>query len=834
MTITDDAIAHPVDDARARKPRMPRTMPFARTAIAASLALALASCATHRAYEVPDATLKKPPESLAADKGVGTGQSSSSERLQTYQGTGVLVRGQMPGGVLPPSSITTTAGGNVVLNFEGADVRDVVRNVLGEILNQNYTIDPNVGGTVTLRTSSGIPRESLPATLETVLRMAGATMIKEGNLYKIVPMATAVRGNLSPQLGNSQRALPQGYSVQIVPLRWVSAVEMAKILEPFAKDAQAVRPDTLRNLLILAGTERELRHLLDTIDMFDVNWMAGMSVGLFTLQNADVKSVMTELDKAIGDKAGGPLASIFKIIPIERMNAILVVSPNAAYIEEAKKWVERLDRGGGGDAPRFYVYNLEHTSAEHVAPLLQQAFTGSASATTTSTAPSVAPGTPAGTIVSPPSFSAQPAIVTPPAPQVTVNNQPPAGARPTGANGASIGVVRNLQVVADKDNNAILIVATPAEYQVIEQALRKLDVPARQIVMEMAIVEVTLTDEFQAGVDWVFKGGAPSGRGYGGNVANPNPAANSAALVGNAISGALSGGFSYLIGNGLGGIQAAIRLLDTYGNVKVVSNPHIAALDNQKATIKVGDRIPINQQSIVGSTTNVVTTTSSYIDTGVLVQVTPHINAGGLVTLDVQAEVSNPGNPAVAGDAPPISTRSVQTLVAVPSGETMVMGGLITETKSNSTSGLPLVNRIPILGAIFGNQDYKNNRTELVLFVTPRVVDTMNDINTVINDLRRRMDNIDELFPGGRDSGRIYPSGTTTTQTIAPPPAPPGATVPPGASPVPGSGPTSSSGPASGAGTTSGASPAQGVTPPGTPAAQSAVPPPAKPPAPAS
>jgi len=256
-------------------------------------------------------------------------------------------------------------------------------------------------------------------------------------------------------------------------------------------------------------------------------------------------------------------------------------------------------------------------------------------------------------------------------------------------------------------------------------------------------------------------------------------------LVGNAISGALSGGFSYLIGNGLSGIQAAIRLLDTYGNVKVVSNPHIAALDNQKATIKVGDRIPINQQSIVGSTTNVVTTTASYIDTGVLVQVTPHINAGGLVTLDVQAEVSNPGNPAQAGDAPPISTRSVQTLVAVPSGETMVMGGLITETKSNSTSGLPLVNRIPILGALFGNQDYKNNRTELVLFVTPRVVDTMNDINTVINDLRRRMDNIDELFPGGRDSGRIYPSGATTQQVVPSPPAPPGATVPPASSALP-------------------------------------------------
>jgi general secretion pathway protein D len=735
--------------------------PFARRALVSALALALTACATHRAYEVPDATLKKSPEQLAADNGLSTGKDDGGSTQRTFKGSGVMVRGQLPGGALPPSSITTVTGGNVVLNFEGADVRDVVRNVLGEILNQNYTIDPNVGGTVTLRTSSGIPREALPATLETVLRMAGATMMREGNLYKIVPMSAAVRGNLEPQLGNSQRALPAGYSVQIVPLRWIGAAEMAKILEPFAKDAQSVRIDILRNLIIIAGTERELRHLLDTVDMFDINWMEGMSVGLFTLQNADVKSVMAELDKAIGDRTAGPLAGIFKIIPIERLNAILVVSPNAQYVEEAKKWVDRLDRGGGGDAPRFYIYNLQNTRAEHVAPLLQQAFTGRTSTATATPGATVAPGTPAGSIVSPPSFSAQPAIQTPPAPQINVTNTAPGG--PGGANAAGVntGVVRNLQVVADKDNNAILIVATPVEYQVIEQALRKLDVASRQIVMEMAIVEVTLTDEFQFGVDWVFRGGAPSGNGYGGNVTAPNAAAISGATIGQAISGSLTSGFSYII-QGLDGIRAAIRLLDTYGNVKVVSNPHIAALDNQKATIKVGDRIPINQQSIVGSTTNVVTTTASYIDTGVLVQVTPHINAGGLVTLDVQAEVSNPGNPATPGDAPPISTRSVQTLVSVPSGETMVMGGLITETKQNSSSGLPLISRIPIFGGLFGNQDLKDNRTELVLFVTPRVVETMSDINTVINDLRRRMDSIDELFPGGKESGRIYPAGATT------------------------------------------------------------------------
>ena len=221
-----------------------------------------------------------------------------------------------------------------------------------------------------------MPRDALYATLETILRMNGATMVKEGGLFKIVPQAAAVRGNVTPQLGSSQRALPPGYSVQIVPLRYVGVRDMIRILEPFAKDAQAVRADELRNLLILSGTERELRHLIETVDMFDIDWMAGMSAGVFVLQNADVKSVMGELDKVIGNPQQSPLAGLLRIIPIERMNALLVISPNPAYLEQAKQWVERLDRGGGGDGPRLYVYAMQNSRAERVAPLLQQAFTG--------------------------------------------------------------------------------------------------------------------------------------------------------------------------------------------------------------------------------------------------------------------------------------------------------------------------------------------------------------------------------------------------------------------------------------------------------------------------
>jgi len=754
------------------------------TALAA--ALLIAGCAT------PQPDVGEPPQTNtvpnrggasgvspaladAADRALKPGLPTADEKARLFKGTGVVVKGQQPGGALPSGPVVVQQGGGaIVLNFEGADLREVVRNILGDILNESYTIDASVGGQVTIRTSAGIRRDALIPTLETLLRMNGAAMIKEDGLWKILPSAAVVRGNATPQLGNSQRALPAGFSLQIVPLRYVGVREMLRILEPIVKDPTAARPDDLRNLLILAGSERELKHLMETIDTFDVDWMAGMSVGLFTLQNADVKTVSAELDKAIGDKAAGPLAGILRIIPLERLNAFLIITPQPSYLDEVKKWVLRLDQPGYGEGPRFYVYSLQNTRAEVLAPLLQQAFSGRAQAPAAAAAPTLAPGTPAGTIVSPPQFQAQPAVIQP---QVVIQDQrPPAATQSTGAGGAAgaaagTGIVRNIQVVADKDRNTLLLVATPAEYGVIEAAVRKMDVPARQVMMEVTIATVVLTDEIDFGVEWLFKGGAPSGRGSGGNLTRTPPFNPGTPGNGGTTNPGLSlaQGFFYIINNANfpGGVQAALHLLDTYGDTKVIANPHLAALDNQKATIKSGEKIPINQQSIVGSTTNVVTTTSQYIDTGVLLQVTPHINAGGLVTLEVQAEVSDPGNfDPTSGVAPPINTRSIQTVVGVQTGETMVMGGLIGETRGNQSKGLPLLSRIPIIGGLFGDQTLTNNRTELVMFITPRVVESELDVRNVIDDLRRRMRRLEDEFPHGKPPPPPVPA-------LSPPQSPP-------------------------------------------------------------
>jgi len=729
------------------------TPPFPARALICALTIALASCATvpsptERPVTPPTPAAKPAPDALASGIGAPETSADAAARSKLYKGTGVLLKSQQaPAAAAPPQ------GGGVMLNFEGADLREVIRNILGDILNEGYTIDPTVGGQVTIRTTTGIAREALPATLEMLLRMNGATMVKEDGVYKILPQAAAVRGNVTPQLGGIQRPLPPGYSVQIVPLRYVGVREMLRVLEPFAKDAQAIRVDELRNFIILSGTERELRHLLETIDMFDVDWMAGMSVGLFTLQSADVKTVMQDITRALGEPNVSPLTGILRIIPIERLNAILVITPQPAYLDEARKWVERLDRTGGeAGGVRFYVYNLQYQRAEKVGPLLQQAFTGRTTQAAAPSAPTVAPGTPAGTIVSPPAFQGG-TPVTPGAAATTTTTTittptGPAAAAAQRLAGEAVGVVRNLQVVADKDNNTLLIVATPAEYAVIEQALKKLDVPQRQVLMEVTMAEVKLTDNLSIGVEALFRNAAPSGRGSGG-VFSATPAFNPIPSGGGALK-IPDANFTYILNSAsfAGGIQAILSLMDKYGNTKVLANPQVAALDNQKATIKVGDRIPVCSSTTVGNVANAVTTTSQYIDTGTLLQVTPHINASGLVTLDVQAEVSIPGTLSSTCDNPPsINTRSVQTLLSVPSGQTMVMGGLISDTRAGGTEGFPLLSRIPVLGGLFGTQSLNVTRIELVIFITPRVIEGDSGAAEIIEDLRRRMERLDFGFP---------------------------------------------------------------------------------------
>ncbi len=675
-----------------------------------------------------------PPEKAPETSDKNPNAVKKPELARMYPGSGKLVN---PSPAVKPSGPGTTS-----LNFEAADIRDIAKTILGEILKESYIVDPKVVGTISFRTSNPLPRDALLPTLETVLRMNGAVLVKENGMYKIMPSA-ASRGSVSPRMGSTL----SGYGIQIVPLRYVGVVEMAKLLEPFAPDPAAVKIDELRNLLILSGTQNEIQHMLDTVEMFDVDWLSGMSIGLFTLQSTDIKAISTEVGKIFGDKTLNPLAGVVRIIPIERLNAFVIITPQAQYLEQAKLWLERLDKAGSTSGSRLYVYHVQNGKAEYLAELLNQAFASKNQAQTPRPTPaaSVAPGmigtdlkpsqslsgfntgaTGTGTMVGSTTNIARPNTPTMPAVGTTLSISDESG-----------GPASEVRVVADKENNALLILSNAAGYEKIETALKKLDVAPRQVLIEVVIAEVALTGDMSYGIDWSFTSGPRK----------------SGQLTSDAKLAKVSPGFSYALTNVAGtAIQAVLNTIAHDSKVNVLSSPHIMVADNQTAKIQVGNSVPTQTSSTTSTlaSTGTVTSTIQYLDTGVMLSVTPHINAGGLVNLDITQEVSDANTTNTSTlNSPTISRRSAKTIVSVQSGETMVMGGLISEKSSNGSSGLPLLSQIPILGGAFGQQSQTSGKTELIMLITPRVASNTNQGKDISDELRRKMGEAKELLECG-------------------------------------------------------------------------------------
>ena len=689
--------------------------------LANALGLALAGCASvgnqeSAEYEVPLQIMPHRYETKVDSK--SSGKSKDDERFKLHPGSGVTVKAPVQ---LPMSK---EVAGNITLNFEGADLREVVRTILGDILKENYIVDPRVGGSITLRTTKPIPKSAAMHTLEEVLRMNGAVMIREADgVFRIVPTAAAGKGNTTPQLANTSKPLPGGYSIQIVPLKYIGVVDMAKILEPLAGEPSSVRMDPLRNLLTLSGTQLQLKHMLETIDMFDVDWISGMSVGLFTLQSVDAKTVYGELEKLFGDKNLGPLAGAVRVVPIERLNALLVVTPQAKYLEQARTWVERLDRpGAGGGGQRLYVYPVQNGKAENLATLLNDAFSKKSTQGKTTASASLAPGAKPAEIKS----AEQPAT---PGKEA----QPIASAKIEYGSDDSVGLPQDVRVIADMDNNALLILANPSDYASIESAIRKLDVVVRQVLVEVTIAEVALKDELKYGLEWYFKNG---------------PRINGQLDLGATGIAPLVPAFSYSWVSAAGDIFAVLNALATDSKLKIVSSPHVTVADNQTAKIQVGDQIPtISQSQSVPGTTLGVINTVQYTETGVLLEVTPRVNAGGQVTMEISQEVSNAVPTESSGiDSPTIQKRSAKSTITVKSEETIILAGLIREEKTNANQGLPFLAKIPLVGGLFGSQNWIDNRTELIILITPRVLTNAPDAAAITEEYRKRITGLERLL----------------------------------------------------------------------------------------
>ena len=512
-------------------------------------------------------------------------------------------------------------------------------------------------------------------------------------------------------------------------LTYVAALEMQKILEPYVADSNNLRIDSKRNLVIANGTRQELDLIQETIRIFDVDWMRGMSMGLYPLTYVDPKTLKGELDSIIGAMEAEPskemLGGLVRAVPIERLNSMLLISSTPAALREVEIWIYRLDKPGEKVGQRLYVYHVQNAKAIELADILGQIFAGTMKSTERRP-PELAPGqTPveigaeAGTPVPPPARTAPTTIA--------------------GGDGVSLPSSDSIEIIADDVHNALVVLATPQDYTMVEAAIKKLDVVPLQVLIEASILEVTLRDDLSFGVEWFFKNNALIGDNKNGSGQLD---------LGSSLIRSLQPGFSYVIGTSAEDVRIALNALENESDVNVLSSPSLMVLDNQTATINVGDEIPVPaRQSVSNLDPNAPTVNEiQYRKTGVTLNVTPRVNSGGLVTMEVKQEVSSAVTTTTSDiDAPTIQNRLIESVVAINSGETIILGGLIQDSQTDSEGGIPVIHRIPIVGKLFGRTVKDNHRTELLILITPRVVGGKDDARDITDEFRRKLRGISPL-----------------------------------------------------------------------------------------
>ena len=680
------------------------------------------------------------------------------------------------GGVAPAAGPDTAYAGSpnsavnkdgITLNLVGASVAEVAKTVLGDVLGVNYTVSEKIKATITLRTSRPVEKAGLLAIFESVLREEGAAIVVEGDLYKIVPTsdATAAGAPLRPRKGGRQLT---GIATEIVPLRYVSAAEMERILKSAAPQAGVLRVDAARNLLMLSGTRSELASMSEMINVFDVDTMRGMSFGIYPIETADPDAIAQELDTIFANDRDGPTKGIVRFVPNRRLKSVMVITSRPEYLKKAQTWLSRIDLASRATEKQVFVYHVQHRPASELAAILQKVYQPKTGATASvASSPARSQGGGPGGEVATPGFGVAGGAGTAAAGSgglgasgfgssggSTVGVAPPAGDAGRAGNDAAAGGdgaalttasvdtsrssanlppddrSSGISVVADEIKNSLIITATTAEYKRVKQVLAGVDLEANQILLEATIAEVTLNDNLKFGVR-AFVGGG------GSNATSNSSLPTNLLALPLAANPVAAAGFQYFLN--AKNLQVVLNALSAVTNVNVVSSPSLMVMENKRASFQVGDEVPIITQTGQGvqAPGAPIINSVSYRSTGIILGITPRLSDDGRVFLDIEQEVSNVSSTSVNG--PTISQRRVKTTVTVNDGETIVLAGLMKDDATRDREQVPLFGDIPFIGNAFKSKNDTIKRTELLISITPQVIRDRQQIDDVTAEYRDQL-----------------------------------------------------------------------------------------------
>ncbi|MCH8055694.1 MAG: type II secretion system secretin GspD, partial [Deltaproteobacteria bacterium] len=658
-----------------------------------------------------------------------------------------------PGGRTVPQP---TARANLVsLNFNRAELVEVI-HVLAQHLKLTYTIDPKVKGSVTIYSAEPLKKEDLLPVFHQVLRMNNAVAIKTGDLYRIVPIKEG-KGLARPVTGGKD----DSYAIQVVPVRFFPVGEMKKLLTPFITPGGEILDYPRGNFLIIMDLPSNIRRLMEIRDLIDVNVFSGMRMEIYQPQIASAEDLAAEMSKIMQAYASSTAQAegfAAQFLPIPRINQLLVISHSEAAWTYVKRWLERIDVVAEGPGRRIFIYPVENGKATELADILNEVLGQAPGARREPSStlrdlhravPSIVPslggmqrGRGESQRGAPGAFAVTPAPAQPPRRRAQQPTRRPS-TRPSP--GPQVKAPEPTRIVSDPATNSLIIFGTAQEFQNIKNILKDLDVIPRQVLLDVLVAEVTLTDDTKFGIEYEI---LRKGDTFTGAFA-PSPVM-------------ISGGINALIGTG-GAVRALIETLMSNSRVKVLASPHILATDNRPARIQVGSEEPVPTgviEAATGAPTVSSSTTIQFRNTGKILTIIPQVNSKGLVHLQIKVEVSERGANVQVGNQsfPSFSTRDVETTAIVQDGETLVIGGIIDETKSRSRSGIPFLMDIPVLGWFFGMTSDSVKRTELIILITPHVIRSVDEARAVTEEFKERLSKVKREIERMKRKGKIQKS----------------------------------------------------------------------------
>lgn len=761
---------------RFQKLSAPARQPALRTARAVALlcaAAAVSACSlASEQLSLPTSIVGSDAQtgSLPNPKGVALGEAASpgATQNQLYPGSADFNKTPRPQAQQQGKAFSGVSGDGVTLNLAGASVAEAAKAVLGDVLGVNYTVSDKVQGSVTLQTSKPVSKDGVLEIFESVLASSDAAILVDGAVYRVVSREEAFNSGKPMRERGALGARTPGMSTEIVPLKYVSAVEMERILKSVAPQGVVARIDSARNLLVLTGTRSDLTSMVETVNVFDVDWMRNMSFGIFPIETSDTEAIAQELDTIFANDRDSPSKGVVRFVPNARMKSIVVITSRPEYLKKAETWIKRIDMAGAATEKRAFVYNVQYRPVQELASLLQKIYsskeqgrTGALRETTLgvnavaidgpfagtdtptdpphsrdwttgpSPLPPAADAAKSGTVPAPADTAASVAAATTTGqaggtallPAEAVANTAPMSELPPDDRSSGISIV------ADDSNNALVISATPSEIKRIRQILTQIDVIPVQLLLEATIAEVTLNDDLKFGVRWFFE--------KSGNEFKLTDTLADKAI--GAVAPAFAG-FSYFLN--LPSAKVALNALADITNVNVVSSPSLMVLNNKRAVLQIGDEVPVATRSAVTviNPDAPIVNSIEFRHTGVLLNITPRVSDDGRILLEIDQEISDAKSTTSSTiDSPTIQQRRIKTTVAVNDGGTIVLAGMMQDKATRTRQQVPLIGDIPLLGNAFKNKDDAITRTELLIAISPHIVKDNRQVSEIAAEFRDRL-----------------------------------------------------------------------------------------------